>query len=348
MRASLGFFLLLAVPAVAQTPADPAPRVGMASVVEQRAEASRDQTVRRLALRDALFRNERLSTGSEPGTKLHVRLLDQTVITLGPNSEVVLDDFAINPAANTAEVSLKLSRGLLRFVGGKHADTGTRYQVRTPVATIGVRGTAFDVKVDEGGETTVQLTEGEVSFENEDGLEVILDEPLETSSLDEEDDAPSEPEVDEALAEEFDDLDLSEEELAYDSELAEAIEEEEIEAIDGEDPDVDAEDQAATADGDTSEGGESGPGTSAPAADGNTSEGGESGPGASAPAADGETTEPASAEGESAEAQDPAADGTTTDGANSAPAEGASDQEPDSEEDEEEEEEEDEDDFFED
>ena len=243
MRVPLGFVLLLSTPMVpAAAPVTATQRVGQASVVERKAEAALDRVVRTLVLRDALFRNERLTTSAETGSKLHVRLLDQTVITLGPASEVVLDDFAVNPAAGSAEVSLKLSRGLLRFVGGQHAGSGTRYRVRTPVATIGVRGTAFDVRVEDDGETTVQLTEGELSFENEDGLEVILDEPLETSSIEDEDDLPSEPEVDEALAEAFDSLDLSEEELAEDLELAEELEDEEMEAISGEDADEDSED----------------------------------------------------------------------------------------------------------
>jgi hypothetical protein len=243
MRVPLGFVLLLSTPmANAATPVPATQRVGLASVVERKAEAALDRVVRTLVLRDALFRNERLTTGAEPGSKLHVRLLDQTVITLGPASEVVLDDFAVNPAAGSAEVSLKLSRGVLRFVGGQHAGSGTRYRVRTPVATIGVRGTAFDVRVGDDGETTVQLTEGELSFENEDGLEVILDEPLETSSIEDEDDQPSEPEVDAELAEEFDSLDLSEEELAEDLELAEELEDEEMEPISGEDADEDSED----------------------------------------------------------------------------------------------------------
>lgn len=239
MRASLGFLLLLGVPAGPAQPVTAEPRVGLASVVERRAEALRKPVVRTLVIRDDLYRNDRLRTGADAGTKLHVRLLDQTVLTLGPSSEIVLDDFAVNPKAGTAEVSLKLSRGLLRFVGGQHAGTGTRYRVRTPVATIGVRGTAFDVKVDDQGQTTVQLTEGELSFENEDGIEVILDEPLETSRIEDEDAAPSEPEVDDALSAEFDELDLSEEELAEDRELAEELDDADIGVIEDEESDDD-------------------------------------------------------------------------------------------------------------
>lgn len=238
MRPRLGLLLLLASAAVgAQSPPAAPTRVGLASVVERKAEAALDGAVRTLVLRDALFRNERLSTGAEAGSLLHVRLLDQTVITLGPSSEVVLDDFAVDPAAGSAEVSLKLSRGLLRFVGGQHAGAGTRYRVQTPVATIGVRGTSFDVKVGDGGETTVQLAEGELLFENDDGVEVVLDEPFESSSIGDDDDAPSEPVIDEDLAGEFDDLDLSDEQRAEDAGIADELEEEDIQPIAGEDAD---------------------------------------------------------------------------------------------------------------
>lgn len=239
MAVRLGLILLLPIGLVsaADAPSAVQPKVGVASVVERKAEAAQNGVVRTLILRDALFRNERLTTGAEPGSLLHVRLLDKTVITLGPSSEAVLDDFALNPAAGRTEVNLKLTRGVLRFVGGQHAGAGTRYQVRTPVATIGVRGTSFDVKVGDGGETTVQLEEGELLFENDDGMEVVLDEPMESSSIGDDDDAPSEPEIDESLAAEFDTLDLSEEQLAEDSEIAGELEDEELEPIDGEDPD---------------------------------------------------------------------------------------------------------------
>lgn len=290
-----GLILLLAVGplAAADAPSATQPRVGVASVLELKAQAAQNGVVRTLVLRDALFRNERLTTGAEPGSLLHVRLLDDTVITLGPSSEVLLDDFAVDPGAGTAEVNLKLSRGLLRFVGGQHAKVGTRYQVKTPVATIGVRGTSFDVKVGDSGETTVLLEEGELSFENEDGLEVILDDPNEVSSIEDADDLPSEPEIDVALSEEFDSLDLSDEQVSQDSEIAEELDDAELEPIVGEDPDED------TGDGETAD-----------AADGDTE----------ASASDrGDPAARSPAEGEAAEPADPAAPAEAESEADTAP-----------------------------
>ena len=212
-------------------------KVGAATVVERESKAQLQAKTRVLVVRDPVYRNERLSTSTENNTLLHLRLLDGTVLTLGPSSEMVLDDFAVNPKAGTAEVQVTLSRGLLRFVGGNHAGAGVRYRVKTPVATIGVRGTSFDLRVAESGETSVQLDEGELVLENESGDEVVIDDPNEASTVDESGGAPTEPEVDLELAAEFDELDLDPEQSAQDSLIEDELDDEEIEPIEAQDAD---------------------------------------------------------------------------------------------------------------
>lgn len=214
-------------------------KVGLATVVERQSKAQLRAATRVLVVRDPVYRNEHLSTSTDKDTLLHLRLLDGTVLTLGPSSEMVLDDFAVDPKAGTAEVQVNLSRGLLRFVGGNHAGAGVRYRVKTPVATIGVRGTSFDMRVAENGETSVQLGEGELVLENDSGDEVVIDDPNEASTVDEEGGAPSEPEVDLALAEEFDELDLDPEQSAQDSLIEDELDNEEIEPIEAQDADPD-------------------------------------------------------------------------------------------------------------
>ena len=53
-------------------------------------------------------------------------------------------------------------KGSLRFISGKSGDKA--YTIRTPTSTIGVRGTVFDIYVDEAGETTVGLVSGRVEI----------------------------------------------------------------------------------------------------------------------------------------------------------------------------------------
>ena len=60
--------------------------------------------------------NDRLRTGAN--ARLQVTFRDKSVLTLGENSNVVVDRFVYDPAKSTGEVALNASRGAIRFVGG--------------------------------------------------------------------------------------------------------------------------------------------------------------------------------------------------------------------------------------
>lgn len=82
-------------------------------------------------------RGQKLTTG--PNETMHVLFSDQSAITVGPNSEVVIAEYRFDNQAKDGNILIDLSKGLLRVVGGfisKKAET----QVRTSTATIGIRG----------------------------------------------------------------------------------------------------------------------------------------------------------------------------------------------------------------
>ena len=83
--------------------------------------------------------------------------LDQTSLTIGPSSDVVLDRFVFDGNRRASDFAVQATRGALRFVSG--SSKSESYKVRTPVATIGVRGTIVDVFV-RPGEAIVILEEG--------------------------------------------------------------------------------------------------------------------------------------------------------------------------------------------
>jgi hypothetical protein len=67
--------------------------------------------------------------------------LDQTTLSLAPNTTIVLDRFVFDPDRGTGEIGLQLTEGALRFIGG----TLSRQQdavIRTPTSTIGIRGSS--------------------------------------------------------------------------------------------------------------------------------------------------------------------------------------------------------------
>ena len=71
--------------------------------------------------------------------------LDETSLSVGPRSDVTLDHFIYDANRGTGRMVLSASRGALRFVSGSMESRS--YQIRTPVATVGVRGTVFDLLV---------------------------------------------------------------------------------------------------------------------------------------------------------------------------------------------------------
>lgn len=90
-------------------------------------------------------RNDIITTGKKSFAIL--RLTDGTRLTLRPNSKFAVEEF--NPSlSKDASAKLSLFRGGMRAITGfisKYNSNG--YKMRTPVATIGIRGTEFDARL---------------------------------------------------------------------------------------------------------------------------------------------------------------------------------------------------------
>src|SRR5262245_47463079 len=91
-----------------------------------------------------IFR-ERIITSASGSTQ--VLFIDKTTLSVGPNSNVVIDEFVYNPKTSSGRMTVSLTKGAMRMVGGNvsHTEGAT---IKTPVATIGVRGGVATVKHD--------------------------------------------------------------------------------------------------------------------------------------------------------------------------------------------------------
>ena len=142
--------LLTAVPAAAN--------VGRTTAVVQQARGTPPrQTTRVLIPKMDLFENERIQTNDRGVTQ--VLFQDGTNLTVGPNSDLVIDRFVYDPDTSVGELAAELGRGVLRFVGGQISKWG-RAAITTPVAVIGVRGGIAVVEHDEAGGTNAVLLFG--------------------------------------------------------------------------------------------------------------------------------------------------------------------------------------------
>ncbi len=151
---------------------------GYVTRVRGEVQALVDAKAQTLALGSALFLGQRLSTG--PDARLEARMKDGSVLTLGERTEFVIEQVA-GSTAKAADSRFSLLKGAFRAITGKLANgqPAASWQVRTPVAIIGVRGTelwgGFDL-LGAGKDTLdVVMLEGKgVYVENPQGTTELL------------------------------------------------------------------------------------------------------------------------------------------------------------------------------
>ena len=94
--------------------------------------------------------------------RLRVQLLDQSLISLGPDSQVRV----LRQAASSDQSTLELAYGKIRMRLVKQP--GQRFQLRTPTAVAGVIGTDFGADASLPGTTHFICLEGEVRISSSD------------------------------------------------------------------------------------------------------------------------------------------------------------------------------------
>ena len=136
-----------------------APKIGVASAVKNQVERVVGGGGQPLSIGSEVFTNERIRTGEASAAQ--ILFLDKTSLTVGPRAEVTLDRFVYNPSTGAGQVVLNAVRGSFRFITG--SQTPRNYLVKTPVGSIGIRGTIVDLSIG-NGQVTVILVEGSVTF----------------------------------------------------------------------------------------------------------------------------------------------------------------------------------------
>jgi hypothetical protein len=104
-----------------------------------------------------------------------IRLRDDTELALGPGARLKLDEFVYNPDISGGAIVVDLVEGAFRFITGLAARPA--YVINTPTASITVRGTIFDIYVEEDGTSWLLLIEGAIEACNDQRQCRDLDEP---------------------------------------------------------------------------------------------------------------------------------------------------------------------------
>jgi hypothetical protein len=142
MRYLLGVLLVLSFAA----PLAAAEAVGTVKTLSGSAFVERGGDVVELTVGAPIQVDDRLVTRNDGS--LGLILQDDTTISLGPNSELLLRDFVFEPQQNRFSLILKMLRGTFLYVSGVIGKLAPdSIKLETPDSTIAVRGTRVLVRV---------------------------------------------------------------------------------------------------------------------------------------------------------------------------------------------------------
>lgn len=124
---------------------------------------------------------------------MQLEFIDDTRVDVTAHSRMVIDEFVYDPGAGTGALSMRATLGAVRYASGAIAKNNRRnVSIKTPSATIGVRGTDFMMIVDEIGGSMITLLPscnnqgmcvvGEISVETDEGM-VIMNQAFQTTTV---------------------------------------------------------------------------------------------------------------------------------------------------------------------
>ena len=148
-------------------------------------ESNEDKILAELSLDILSYDDVRTGNG-----RMAIEFLDSSILRLTEHSKVVIDNYIFDPDPNKSQLALNMASGTARFITGALGKINKEnISIRTPSATIAIRGTDFTTTVDELGRSLVILlpdasgnASGEITVTTWSGTEV-LDQPFQATMV---------------------------------------------------------------------------------------------------------------------------------------------------------------------
>jgi hypothetical protein len=174
LNAAVSFLVFLLPASVCFGSIALAENVGEATRVERYAYQTPPQAGNKAPIfrLDPVVKNARLET--VPTGALEVTFTDGSRLTLGSASSVVVDNYVFGGAQGTGGQTLKMTKGLFRFVSGSMPKD--QVKLKTPSVTIGIRGTIVKVKIGDDNVQTIFFEHGEGDIEDGNGKKTPMGE----------------------------------------------------------------------------------------------------------------------------------------------------------------------------
>jgi hypothetical protein len=100
-----------------------------------------------VAIGDHVFQADKITTA--PDGSVGITFADNSMMSLGPDSQLALDQFRFDSTTQDGVFDSSLQKGTLAVKSGQIVhQTPEAMHIRTPAALLGVRGTEFVVRTD--------------------------------------------------------------------------------------------------------------------------------------------------------------------------------------------------------
>ncbi len=147
--------------------------IGDARTIVSVVKANFEKQERDLSVGDNVRQNEVIEVSGDGRGEF--RLNDDTKLALGPGSRLVLDKFVYDSDKKAGSIVLDLTRGAFRFITG--VASKPTYLIRTPNASITVRGTIFDLFILPDTTVWLLLHQGAIEVTSAKSVCHVLDQP---------------------------------------------------------------------------------------------------------------------------------------------------------------------------
>ena len=152
---------LTGVPAFALSPA------GKTMIAKGNVQAYENQSdVRKLKRRAPIYGVDTVAT--DANSKAQFRMNDGTLLALKESSKLLISEYKYNEQQGGGSAVMELVEGGLRSVTGAIKSNNGKYELKTPVGSIGIRGTHYEVEI-VSGEVFIAVWDGAIDVNVEVG-----------------------------------------------------------------------------------------------------------------------------------------------------------------------------------
>ncbi len=125
------------------------------------AQNSQTKEQRKLKRRSPVYQVDRIVTGVD--SKLQLSMVDGGLLTIKEESVLIVADYQFYEKNQTGSATIELIKGGLRSISGKIKKSGGGYEVKTPVGSIGIRGTHYEIQV-AGNDVFLAVWQGNIDL----------------------------------------------------------------------------------------------------------------------------------------------------------------------------------------